>query len=328
MIDRKYTHEAFKCLYNKGLSDAKIAEILSVSGKTIQSYRAKLGLPINLFKYQPTDFQRSVLIGTLLGDGHLRKNKDCYNVSGSIGHGEKQELYAKYKYELLKELCNSEVKIYTNKKIDKRTNLYYSMWSVYFRGNEYLNWYHENLYINNKKRITKEILEYFDEISLSFLFMDDGYKASSGGYYIATMCFPKEDIELLVNKLSEFGILSSVDKDNRLYIKAKSQVTFNNLVSKYMIPSMIYKLHKSQVLKKQGELRGSPITICKDNPQPSLDSNILEGSTTNSQIQTSNVEDSNANKSALPFEIDSNGFTTTYCNDIIVKWKPMKGIDY
>lgn len=36
-----------------------------------------------------------------------------------------------------------------------------------------------------------------------------------------------------------------------------------------------------------------------DNQQPSLDSNIFEGSTTNSQIQTDNAEDSNANTSFL-----------------------------
>jgi len=39
------------------------------------------------------------------------------------------------------------------------------------------------------------------------------------------------------------------------------------------------------------------------NQQPSLGSNTLEGSTTNSQILPSNVEDSNANTSSLP---DSN----------------------
>jgi hypothetical protein len=48
---------------------------------------------------------------------------------------------------------------------------------------------------------------------------------------------------------------------------------------------------------KQGELLETPE---EDNQQPSNDSNIIEGSTTNSRIQTSNVEDSNANTSALP----------------------------
>ena len=47
---------------------------------------------------------------------------------------------------------------------------------------------------------------------------------------------------------------------------------------------------------KQGELLEN---LEVDNQQPSLDSNILEGSTTNSRVQTDNDEDSNANTSAL-----------------------------
>lgn len=53
---------------------------------------------------------------------------------------------------------------------------------------------------------------------------------------------------------------------------------------------------------KQGELLGNPEM---DNQQPSLNSNVLEGSTTNSRVLTSDVEDSNADTSALP--IRNNG---------------------
>lgn len=49
---------------------------------------------------------------------------------------------------------------------------------------------------------------------------------------------------------------------------------------------------------KQGELLGNHST--NDNQQPSINSNVFEGSTTNSRIRTDNAEDSNANTSALP----------------------------
>jgi len=55
--------------------------------------------------------------------------------------------------------------------------------------------------------------------------------------------------------------------------------------------------------KKQGELLETP-AVKQDNQQPSLGSNILEGSTTNSQVLPNNVEDSNADKSALPIVIE------------------------
>jgi len=48
---------------------------------------------------------------------------------------------------------------------------------------------------------------------------------------------------------------------------------------------------------KQGELLES---LEEGNQQPSLNSNILEGSTTNNSVQTNNVEDDDIDKSALP----------------------------
>lgn len=58
---------------------------------------------------------------------------------------------------------------------------------------------------------------------------------------------------------------------------------------------LIYK----SVHVKQGELLETP-AVKQDNQQPSLDSNILEGSTTNNRVLPSKVEDSNVDTSALP----------------------------
>ena len=49
---------------------------------------------------------------------------------------------------------------------------------------------------------------------------------------------------------------------------------------------------------KQGELLGTPMS--QDNQQPSLSSNVLEGSTTNIRVLPGNAGDSNDNTSALP----------------------------
>ena len=52
-----------------------------------------------------------------------------------------------------------------------------------------------------------------------------------------------------------------------------------------------------QAVVKQGELLERPEEV---NQQPSIYRNIIEGSTSNSRVLTSKVEDSNANTSALP----------------------------
>jgi hypothetical protein len=66
-------------------------------------------------------------------------------------------------------------------------------------------------------------------------------------------------------------------------------------------------------IEKQGELLENPTSL-EGNQQPSLSSNTFEGSTTNSRVQTSNIEDSNGDTSALPINYE----ITSYDGDDIV----------
>lgn len=87
-----------------------------------------------------------------------------------------------------------------------------------------------------------------------------------------------------------------------LYVKGSSYI--KHFLNTNKIVKGKYKI-LSNMPVKQGELLETPITVCEDNQQPSLSSNTFEGSTTNSQIQTTSVEDSNANTSALPIRNNS-----------------------
>lgn len=60
--------------------------------------------------------KKSLLIGLVLGDGHLNSNS---GVSLEIMHGHKQKFYLEYKQKLIAELLNcSEPKIYHRKSTD------------------------------------------------------------------------------------------------------------------------------------------------------------------------------------------------------------------
>lgn len=48
-------------------------------------------------------------------------------------------------------------------------------------------------YKNNKKVIPFELFNYFTEVSLAFMFMDDGTKTHNS-YSIATNCFTTEEL--------------------------------------------------------------------------------------------------------------------------------------
>ena len=85
-----------------------------------------------------------------------------------------------------------------------------------------------------------------------------------------------------------------------LYIPKTEMSKLIEIVNSHCPTSMKYKLipyNQRGAHVKQDELLGSPR---EGNQQPSLDSNIFEGSTTNSRVLASNVEDSNADTSVLP----------------------------
>ena len=104
--------------------------------------------------------------------------------------------------------------------------------------------------------------------------------------------------------------------------KAGKRQMKNMLMLRYSCLSCNSKFSIPAPCKKQDELSGKP---CEGNQQPSLDSNIFEGSTTNRRVPPSNVEDSNSDTSVLPsvtlhnFIINKNGeLIKAYWSDDIV----------
>ena len=102
------------------------------------------------------------------------------------------------------------------------------------------------LFYNSKKKvIPNNIEELLTPLALAIWIMDDG-TFKSPGLRIATNCFTKQEVELLVKALeNKFNIKSSLQKNNanyQLYIKAESMPLLKKLVLPYVVPSMHYKL--------------------------------------------------------------------------------------
>lgn len=244
----KINNSKFEELFNKGLSDYEIAKELNMSPDGIYSHRMRYkyyrdSLSINK-AIRLTDFQKQVLLGTVLGDATLRINKDSINPSISCAHCTKQEEYCKYKTRIFESL-GAKCNYHKRNKPDKRNGNIYEDFTMFVPANpELKNWY--NLfYINKKKRIPFELFENFTEVSLAFMFMDDGYKVGKT-YGIATCCFSKEELlefkRFLFNK---FNIESSIMRNNTLYIRVCSSALFTKIISPYICKCMEYKLQVS-----------------------------------------------------------------------------------
>lgn len=260
-------NEALK-MKNLGLSYSQIARELGIKPITIQCYflkhYGKLNYKTNTAKNNELDqIQQEVLFGSLLGDGNLRITNGSINASGKIEHGIKQLEYLKFKRNIFLNIC-SDIKV--SKRIDKRFNKQREFCYIRFNNNPALNNFYTMFY-TPKKNIPIN-LELLSPLSIAIWYMDDGIKATTGGYYFSTNSFKKEDVERLSNELNiRYNLKTSLHNKGKeqymIYIHKSSSETFENIVEQYIIPSMRYKFH-SLLTGINGE---SPKM---DNPVPSI----------------------------------------------------------
>lgn len=241
----KIDKEKFEELFNKGLSDRQIAEELDMSVDGIYShgirykyFRESLSenKPIKL-----SDFQKQVLLGTLLGDASFKHGKGCKNPAVTCSHGIKQKEYCEYKTKIFENL-GAYCRYHKRNVADKRTGIFYEDYTMYIPANPELKSWYEAFYKNGKKVIPFELFSNFTEISLAFMFMDDGNKTGKN-YSIATLCFTEEELlkfrRFLFNR---FNLETSLMSNRTLYIRAISRDTFTSLISPYFCDNMKYKL--------------------------------------------------------------------------------------
>lgn len=237
---RKFDTNKFLVLYEEGLNDIEISKLLNCSSSSIQEYRTSLNLVTKARKYDDiliSHQQEQIIIGTLLGDAHIRK--DWANAQMDITHCLKQEEYCKWKVSFFNNLF-LDIK-YRNQK-DKRTKKTYYKVCALSKSHPCLNPYHNLFYKNKKKIVPKELLYRLEGLGLAVWFMDDGSKHHNG-YYLATNGFSDADRNLIVKFFEEkFNIKAKIHSKQVIYIGSKYKETFKLLISPYIIDSMKYKL--------------------------------------------------------------------------------------
>lgn len=244
IVDRKhFTNEEFLKYYNLNYTDIQLSEVFNVSSGYVTSRRNKLNLPPNklitpIIPLTDTEFQ--VILGTTLGDTHLRKANEGGNVSGSCAHCLKQEEFIFSKYNYLKNISKEP---YLQKMHDERFfNPSYERWVWYINSNPALNEIYEKMYKDKIKFIDEELFRKIEPLGLAIWFMDDGANAKYG-YVICTHSFSLKDLSIIQKVLLEkFDIHTTVRKCKSLYITAKSKIKFKNLIQPFIIESMLYKL--------------------------------------------------------------------------------------
>lgn len=187
-----------------------------------------------------TTIQKQLIYGSLLGDGYI--DEGHINCRLKFEHGLKQKEYVKFKHEILDNFIEKRG-ITLNARFDKRTGKYHThVTARTIQSKIFTDIY--PLFYNPIKYVNLEVLNSLDERGLSFWFMDDGYKYNDYGLVLCTESFSDEDLNKIVEYFKErWGIDSEINtKLRRIFFKEKAAITFQNLISPYMLPLFDYKL--------------------------------------------------------------------------------------
>lgn len=180
-----------------------------------------------------TRIEESILLGCLLGDGHIEKRGNSYRFK--VRHCEKQSEYVKWKYQQLKRLCNKEPKLIKNGKDGSYLASYFNS-----KSGLYLKFYHNLFYdavpdLNSKKTryqkvISPQLIRFLPKsgLLLAVWFMDDGHcRTDCIGGRLATDCFSKTEVcRLQIYLLQTYHIKTNLVCFKNQNKKAKQKIQY------------------------------------------------------------------------------------------------------
>lgn len=250
----------------------KCAKILNVGKTTILGWLHRFKIPLRDSTYPKTkehiqkltltkkewwaknpnnnklNFDEQVLLGSMLGDGHIRIHPNGKNPDFREEHSLKQRDYLLWKNSFL------HFKIGYNKRFDKRFEggNYISISLSSCSSPSLLEYYHL-FYPNKTKVISKQILKILNLRGLAVWWCDDGslccYPTKKGFCYqgvLSTQKFTLKEHLLIQNWFKKLGLKTKIKENN----KHQNFLTFANmdikklsdLIRPFIPKSMSYKL--------------------------------------------------------------------------------------
>jgi len=204
----------------------------------IESYKKTLKL---------SDLQKEVLIGLLMGDGHL-ESRDGRIYRLKIEHSYLQKEYVDWLYDIFKEWVLTP----PQEKIQSLSGVQYK--KFWFSTVSYgaFRFYGQQFYREKKKILPKLIHKWLSPLAIAVWFMDDGSIKSNRhrALILNTQSFSISELQRLIRFLKEkYGIEMKPRKQSRKSIEIYQLITVGDTVEKlvqviepYILPSMRYKL--------------------------------------------------------------------------------------
>lgn len=185
-----------------------------------------------------TEYQRSIVVGALLGDGSSIETFSGRNLRLHVDHCKAQKEYVFWKYNALRSLILTPPQ-YQNKN---------RSWRFRTISHPELTEMGKIFYQGRRKIVPKNLDKILTSLGLAVWFTDDGARYKHDNTYVLnTQCFTNREVKTLAAILRMIFHLNNVslqaDKNGwRLHILKRSCKQFKELIEEYMIPDMMYKL--------------------------------------------------------------------------------------
>lgn len=203
--------------------------------KLLEEYKKTLKL---------SPLQKDVLVGLILGDGHIELSPNRKAARLKVEYTVKNYDYAEWLYQIFRNLVRMPLRKRTVNSFGADfIRVGFTTLSIpdflYFRG---------LFYKNKTKIIPLDIDQFLTNIGLTVWFMDDGsYKSKEcRGKLICTHNFKSEEIDHLCQVLKDRFGLEAIPRKQidgiEIYIRASSFSRLEKLVLPYLLPSFYYKI--------------------------------------------------------------------------------------
>ena len=193
--------------------------------------------------------QKSLLIGSMLGDGTMRMGEKAVNANFKVDHGLKQKEYVFWKYEILKNFVPTLPKL--SYRTDTNGRRYEKSW--WFRTirhplltDIYCWFYITESYRCGTKIVPLDLYDSLDPLALAVWIMDDG-SYNRKALDISTYSFTLQEVQFLcsvIEKKFSIRMLYHQDRDKgyRMYANMAETKKLVDLIKPYIIPTMMYKI--------------------------------------------------------------------------------------
>jgi recombination protein RecA len=196
--------------------------------------------------YDLTEDQRQLILGSLLGDGSLRYASE-QNVSFRVGHGERQQDYCQWKWEMLAPFANKMGK--TGKGFGFDTIPMHQLAEL-----------HTQAYGPQGRQVSEAMLTALDARAVAVWYGDDGTFSGSyerwdhGKAEIGCVKLSMADQERLAARLEELGMGRPTVRERSLLFSGERAHALHEKIAPYLHPSLDYKLHP----EFRGQFRWEP----------------------------------------------------------------------